>query len=147
MRKRFVLLLVFQIVFLFSSEIRAQVYNGDLVLVSQAQVDAFNYTEVDGTLVINGFDITNLDGLSELTKVVQKLIIKNNPLLTDVNGLHNLKQVVVVMYFENNDALTNLDGLSAFKSAYGIVISGNLLLSNIDGLSHLEQLSFSGIRV
>ena len=31
----------------------AQVYNGDLTLTSQAEVDAFNYTSVTGTLTID----------------------------------------------------------------------------------------------
>ena len=36
--------------------VQAQAYTGDLELTSQAEVDAFNYTEVTGQLFISGAD-------------------------------------------------------------------------------------------
>jgi len=65
MRKRIALLSIASaLLFISFSNLSAQVYNGDLTLTSQAQVDAFNYTEVTGDLTINesvAGNITNLN--------------------------------------------------------------------------------------
>ncbi len=60
----FVFLLSAFIFLLQPSSVEAQVYNGSLTLSTQAQVDAFAWTEVTGKLTIRGVNITNLDGLS-----------------------------------------------------------------------------------
>ena len=65
----------------------------DLVLSSQAQVDAFNCTEVQGNIIISGADITNLSALSSLTKVVGRLSIVDNPNLASFDGLSGLRSV------------------------------------------------------
>ncbi len=125
----------------------AQVYNGDLTLSTQEQVDAFNYQKVTGTLTISGYVITNVNGLSELKEVGDKLYIDNNLELTNIDGLHNLEKVSGTVFIKFNDALRNLNGLSKLASAYGLVISGNYVLSNLNGLSILETLAFSGCRI
>ena len=47
----------------------AQTYTGNLSLTSQEEVDAFNYSEVTGSLTISGADIVDLSPLSPLTWV------------------------------------------------------------------------------
>src|SRR6187397_220337 len=104
MRKRFVLMLCLQsalLLFLFT-RLNAQILNGSIVLSTQAQVDAFNYTEVNGTIfVFGGNSITNLNGLSELTKC-NSLIISSNPVLTNIIGLANLVSVKDDLAIVNN---------------------------------------------
>jgi hypothetical protein len=54
------------------SNLHAQVHTGNLTLNTQAQIDAFNFTSVTGDLLIKETilgNITNLNGLSELTQV------------------------------------------------------------------------------
>ena len=146
MRKRFVLMfsvICFFFMF-FISKINAQVYAGNLTLTTQAQVDAFNYTEIDGSLTITGFEITNLDGLSELVKIEENLFVQHTYELLNVNGLFNLKEVMNTIYFKNNRVLIDLYGLSALEFTSGLQITGNALLTNIDGLVKLERLGFSG---
>ena len=123
------------------SDLQAQVLNNDLTLTTQAQVDAFNYTEINGTLSVTGADITNLNGLSELTKC-QNLSISNNPALTSVIGLANLGEVVHNLTIQSNGSLTNVTGFSSLTTvgnlntdALTIANNGNLL--NIDGLFSL----------
>ena len=148
MKKRFVLKLA---IFLFSfSGIKAQVYNGELLLTNQAQVDAFNYTSVNGriTIISSSGMITNLNGLSELTSVTDYLVIANNPSLTDINGLSNLTKINSLfghLRIENNDALTNVDGLSSVTELAGLIVKNNAALTNLDGLSNLDDLSFGGL--
>src|SRR5574339_824462 len=86
---------------------KAQVLNGDIVLDSQADVDAFNYTEVNGKITVSGNNITNLNGLSELTKCTE-LSISINPNLTNIIGLANLQEVVHTLRIRNNFTLTSL---------------------------------------
>ena len=113
----------------------------DITLSTQAQVDAFNNTEVNGTLTITGSDINNLNGLSELTKC-QNLLIVNNPVLTSVIGLANLGEVEHTLSITNNTSLTNLTGFSSLTtvgttSADGLTIGANANLTNVDGLFSL----------
>src|SRR6266516_3592088 len=66
MRKLFYSILMIATVSLLTVQVKAQVFNGNLTLNTQAEVDAFNYTSVTGIIFINSLQssITNLDGLS-----------------------------------------------------------------------------------
>ena len=78
---------------------------GPISLLTQADIDNFSTdypgcTTVVGDLYvgidINTFDpndITNLDGLSQLTKVTGDLEVQYNDLLTDIDGLANIDSV------------------------------------------------------
>ncbi len=133
-----------------------QIYNGYLLLASQAEVDTFNFYRINGILEIQESipgDITNLDGLSELTGVIPNdgprgtLSIVNNSALIDVDGLSNLTSLRY-LYIDNNSSLTNVDGLSSLSSfsifnpnyPVGISITNNNALNNIDGLSGVTQI-------
>ena len=113
--------------------------------------------------------LTNLDGLSALSSINGMLEIEENSSLVNVDGLHNLKTVTQRLGFfgnpslqnidglsnvqsftpdnalhnviiSDNDALTNLNGLRFLQFVWqNLTVSGNALLENIDGLSHLNQ--------
>jgi hypothetical protein len=73
MQKSITLSVVFTILFVVFTNGKqgfAQTCQGDVSLSSQAEVDAFSCVEVTGFLIIEGDDITNLDGLSECGKSV-----------------------------------------------------------------------------
>ncbi|MFC1796928.1 hypothetical protein ACFL1V_07510 [Pseudomonadota bacterium] len=111
-------------------------------LWSQADVDNFQneYGPCDRvlSLFIEGADITNLDGLADLTEVGSSLQVTNNPVLIDIRGLASLAKTGRNLWIDNNDALTNLDGLSALASVGAVLaIIYNDQLKNIDGLSSL----------
>jgi hypothetical protein len=111
----------------------SSVCEGDITLSSQAEVDAFNCTEVLGNLTISGSDITNLEGLASLTTIRGSLTISNNNSLANLDGLSSVNSVMSIS-IQSNQALTNIDGLTSITSAYYISISSNDVLTNIDGL-------------
>ena len=63
--------------------LHAQVCDGSITLTTQAEVDAFDCSLLDGYLTINGEDITNLNSLSALNRVWGLEII-GNPVLPDM---------------------------------------------------------------
>jgi len=114
-----------------------------LVLSSQQDIDDFSYnysgcTQLEGNLFIQDMvgDITNLDGLSNITSVGGYIYIRQNHLLTDISGLSNITSLgdFIFMYF--NDLLTNLDGFSGLSD-----IPGFLYLNKMDGLVDLTGLN------
>src|SRR5688572_31282180 len=108
-------------ILLISKSYSLTIFEGDVTLTTQAEVDAFQFTEVTGVLTISGSDITDLSSLIYLTRVDQ-LVVRGNASLVHVAGLAALTQV-------------GLTGNSAFKTA--IDISDNPALTNLDGLSGL----------
>jgi hypothetical protein len=137
--------IILLIIFGFSNmPVTAQTFVGDAFLTTQIEVDAFNYTEVTGYLLIQESvqgSITNLDGLSNLTTVGGLgLYIQSNSALTNIDGLSSLNSVVHV-HIKNNSALTNLNGLSGLTSTEGFLgIIDNLVLTSLDGLSNLTSI-------
>ncbi|MDX1529887.1 MAG: T9SS type A sorting domain-containing protein [Rhodothermales bacterium] len=120
----------------------AQVCDGDVTLTTQAEVDAFACAEVTGTIEVGpSTDITNLDGLSELTAVSGDFIIGHeklvNTALADIGGLSSLVTVGGELRIAEAGALTTLDGLSALTSVGDLVIELNPVLESVAALSSL----------
>jgi hypothetical protein len=118
----------------------------NLSLTTQSGVDSFqaDHGPCDrvGNLLVEGEDIVNLDGLSELTTVGTILRIHNNPILTSVSGLSALDSVSALSV-SGNDALTNLTGLSGLDSLWGsLSLRDNAALANVDGLTSLTSVGF-----
>lgn len=117
----------------------AQVYTGDLHLETQAEVDGLNVQEVTGNVVIEGTQITNLDGMSELTKIGGNLYIHQNNQLVSVAGLGSLQQVEGNYVIANNPRLAALRGPAAIVRIGGyVVVAGNAALETISGFEQLE---------
>jgi hypothetical protein len=138
MRKLFYSILMIATVSLLTVEVKAQVFNGNLTLNTQAEVDAFNYTSVTGIIFINSLqsNITNLDGLSELTTVGKSLFIGHKS-FTNLNGLSNLTSVGEMLSLEDLRNITNLDELSNLTHVGALSIEKNDQLTNIDALTNL----------
>jgi hypothetical protein len=115
----------------------------DFVLTSQAEVDHLyttGCTVMEGSLTIQGLNITNIDALTFLTSIYEDLYIINNPLLTNLDGFINLTSLGGDLIIENNPILTDLDGLSVSSlSSIGkdLKINNNITLTNLNGLSEL----------
>ncbi len=112
------------------------VYQGNLILKTQADVNAFGaqgYNVIDGALYIGDpsteantpvpSDITDLSPLHTITSVVRQLEIQSNPLLTSLQGLSNIT-VVSGLVVNANENLTSLDGLTNLS-----IIEGNSILT------------------
>jgi len=81
---------LFLFIFSYPISLNAQECIGSYFLASQAEVDVFNCTTVTGGMEIDDAisgNITNLNGLSELTSVGGDLLIWNNYALTNIDGL------------------------------------------------------------
>lgn len=115
------------------------VCDGDIALTTQAEVDAFECTEVGGNLSIsNGFvndDITDLLPLSMLESVGGDLCIQYNDLLPSLTGLESLTSVGGLLWISGNDLLTSFAGLE------GLVSIGN----DLRVFSHPALTSFAGL--
>ncbi len=119
---------------------------GDVTFTTQAQIDSFiieypTCTEITGNVSIWNGNITNLNGLSNITSIGGNLGILMASSLTNVDGLSNLASVGGGLTF-NTTSLTNIDGLSNLESiGEGLFIWSNSALTNINGLSLLTNIN------
>ena len=132
-------------VILACAEVSGQCPTGNVILSTQAEVDAFgvnwpNCTDFPDTLTISGADITNLSGLSGLTSIGNNLIIEYNDALANFTGLENLTSVGGDLYIYGNADLVNFTGLENLSSiGQGLFIGGNSALVNLTGLENLTS--------
>lgn len=128
----------------------SQTFNGNLTLTTQAEVDAFNYTVVNGDLrimgVLNGgpnptSDIFDLTPLSTLTTVTGNFNVDRLNNLTTINGLSALISVGGQLRFSENSLLQNLDDLSSLQSIGGrFSLSLNSVLTDVNGMTSLTTI-------
>ena len=143
----------------------------DITLSFQADIDDFqnDYGPCDrivGGLTIDGAEVTNVDGLSELvsmgnlsflfaseltstaglsnlTSIDGSLFFTDSNSLTSVDGLAKLTSVGGTVRFSFMEALTNLDGLSALSQVGSIFLEFNTELINVDGFSSIQSVGNS----
>lgn len=127
------------------------IYNGDIELLTQTELDAFgsnNYSEVTGIFRIGKNNnttsdpIKNLDALKALVKLQSEFYIKNNDYLTNIDGLSNVTVVEGNLALEYNNELLNFNGLSNLTSTYGFYIYNNDKLNDISGLNNLTKVEY-----
>jgi hypothetical protein len=124
--------------------------NGEYWIHSQADIDNFSLAfpachALQGDVYINGNDITNLDGLSQINAIDGGLFIgvyssdQGNPLLTSLIGLQNLESVTNLR-IRHNPSLSELTGLENIESLSYLDIYQNEALSDLTGLSGLASI-------
>ncbi len=142
-------ILILVLTITYSPPLQAVDCNGiPIGLSSQADVDSFqtDYGPCDRvvTLYIEGPDINNLDGLSDLTSTGGSLYIQNNPALSNLDGLSSLVTVGRNLRIENNASLTNLEGFTALTNiSNALSIIYNDALEYVSGLSALTSVGAS----
>ncbi|MBF8150342.1 T9SS type A sorting domain-containing protein [Winogradskyella sp. F6397] len=119
-----------------------------IILSNQSEVDAFGTTYPDCTslsynLTIEGDDITNLNGLSQL-EAVSNLYIQNNSALSDLQGLENLVSIQN-LYLINNALITDFEDLITIETIAFLYVSQNNQLTTFNGLETLNSLAALGI--
>jgi len=120
------------------------IYNGDVILSSQQEVDdfgAFEHQIVNGDLTIadgQPSDITNLSALSTIKIVVEDLNIYSNQNLVNLQGLNNIETTsrLNISY----SSLTSLEGLQGLLNTRAITLNNNNSLESISGLENLSEL-------
>jgi hypothetical protein len=131
---------------LLAFKIHAQCVN--ITLSTQAQVDSFpstyGCTSVSGTLTVMGEDITNLNGLHQLTSVSRFEITSTG--VANLTGLENL-QSVGSFEVNSNQSLNDLTGLSSLTTVTGFFfISANLNMQSLHGLEALRNVNTLDMR-
>jgi hypothetical protein len=140
----FVLMLIQETVF---SQFGSTCLPDGIVFQTQNQIDSFqiNYpgcTKIEGDVMIEGYEITNLNGLHMIKAVGGKLWIINSGL--NLIGLPNLTYIGGNLRIANNDGLTNLAGLENLTSINGnLEIWWNDALVNLLGLESLTSINGS----
>ncbi|MBE0662663.1 MAG: T9SS type A sorting domain-containing protein [Bacteroidales bacterium] len=111
---------------------------------TQEQIDNFqgNYSgcaDILGDILIEGNNITNLNGLNALHSITGNLTIMYNPNLSNLAGLNNLETIGGYLYIIDNPSLSSLTGLEGLVSTGAWVqIMHNNLLTNFSGLNNLQ---------
>ena len=103
---------------------------GNVTLTSQAEVNAFSYQYVDGSLTISGKDITDLSSLSLITRIKGSLIIRDNPSLINIYGLNSIIEVDFLS-IEKNPKLIKIDGFNSLDKCGGVYIRNNNSIKTI----------------
>lgn len=128
------------------------VFEGDLLLTSQAEVDKFGndgYTVVTGSFsvvsdVINQVNpeyISNLDGIKKLTEVGTDLYIGSTT-VENLDALANLKNVGGSIKIQGNLLLTEIDFLNEIAEINSdVVIASNRSLNEISGFRNVTSIN------
>ena len=121
--------------------------NCDLALTSQAEVEAFDCTRINGTLTIQGIGITDLSSLAVLESAAHLSILVTS--LVDLTGLESF-ETNGRTFIGHNDALQSLDGLESLTRVSQLELFELTALSSLDALSSLTtidaKLSIQGVR-
>lgn len=118
---------------------------GDYYLTTQAEIDHFkedysNCTGLEGIVKISGNDITNLDGLSDISSIGFYLTIVQNPSLISLAGFNNLTSVSGAVSIGYNPLLNSLAGLENLNTIDGYLsIYNNDALETLTGLNNLTS--------
>ena len=104
-----------------------------------------------GSLSIsNNQNITDLDGLSSLSSLNGILTIEFNHSLTNLDGLQAIESVSWINIVGNN-SLISLLGLESieikYATSYGINISRNNVLTNIEAIGNIEPTSYKKLTI
>ena len=97
-----------------------------------------SFNEVDVSQIINNDGLTNLNGLNNITCVCDGFLeISDNDNLINLVGLGSITNMELRVI--NNVNLQSLSGLSSFSSGY-VMVQGNTALLNLSGLESLTSL-------
>jgi len=122
----------------FPISLAGQSCGGNITLRSQAEIDNFvanhGTCKTIGTLRLIGNDITNIDGLSNIT-TIGNFFAEQAPNLENFEGLSNLQSVNNAV-ISGCGKVTNLDGFSSLTR-----INQELRLSRMTNLTSIEGLS------
>ncbi len=93
--------------------------------------------------IINNPSLQNLDGLENLQEILEDIRIVENPSLTSIEGLQNVSIITpdIGIQIKENPSLLSLQGLNGITIANALVITLNDMLSNLNGLNNLTEIS------
>lgn len=139
------------ILFSFSfSNVKAQCPEGDVILLSQAEVNSFvanypNCTHITSDLRFGqfdqgGFDINNVSGFLNITKVDGVLGIFGTDLVS-LNGLNNINEVGSLNIVGNNQLISISEMINITELSNGqLQIAINPQLASLNGLNNIQEI-------
>ncbi len=140
--------LLFAIAFLLACQCFAQsCLSSGITFSSQAEIDAFpidhpDCTVIAGSIFLNDSsgDISNFDGLNQVTRIEGDFLLDIAMSLQNFGGLENLSYIGGNLNL-NGSAITSFEGLSSLDS-----IGGDLAIATLNSieLNGLENLKFVG---
>lgn len=151
MKTQLQLLIIFLLFAVYGAN--GQCPSGSIVFNNQTDIDNFiinypNCEQIDGNVEIMFGNITNLNGLSNITSVNGSLYIQFNDFLTDISGLSSLENISGDFLFMANPDVLNLDALSSLVSINGYLhISANNNLNDITGLLNLDSSTITELKI
>jgi hypothetical protein len=112
-----------------------------IVFTSQIQIDNFlvnypNCTGIEGSVIIEGEDIENLNGLINLVSIGGSLIINGENGLTNFVELNNLTSIGEGLIITLNNSLNSLAGLGNLNYL------GALIMRNNGGIINLVEFNY-----
>ncbi len=119
--------------------------NPNITITSQAEIDSFA-TDYPGctslsSLIIEGPDITNLNGLSQIEMLFEFLVIQETS-IQDFNGLDNLSEVSFELVIRDNPSLLDFTGLGSLERFGFATVSSNENLESFSGIGAISQVIF-----
>jgi hypothetical protein len=148
-------ILITNIIFVFSlflPKANAQIWQGNILLETQAQVDSFRLKYgaiqvIEGSLVIRGADtahlsdIYSLDSLKSVQLVVNNFGVLYTKFLRNLKGLEQMNLVGGYTGFFFNQGLQNLEGLQHLTSTgSSLYVYDNDSLTTLAGLRNVRDL-------
>lgn len=118
-------------------------WSGDFYYEGHASAqDLAGCTYIQGSLYVDGTEVSDLYGLEYITTVGQSLYIVYSDHLFDLDGLDSLIEVEGNLVIQSNYSLHDLQGLDNLIDVGGdLVIESNENLFNLTGLEKLSYLS------
>lgn len=93
---------------------------------------------VEGSIVISGTDLTDLNFMACVAEVTGEITLFNNDALTNVDGLWSITEIGTDFVFSQNDALVDFNGLPNLgKINHNLIMNENAALEGISGLQSL----------
>ncbi|NPD46920.1 MULTISPECIES: T9SS type A sorting domain-containing protein [unclassified Lentimicrobium] len=116
---------------------------GDNYFSTQADIDNFlinhpDCTTIEGNLMIMGDDITNLNGLQNISTFESGFWIDTCPLLENLSGIENVSYVGDYLEVASLPLVENIDELSNVTFVGGALDVMNMpLITNLNGLENI----------
>lgn len=128
--------------------VRGLIVSGNTVLSDLSPLSKLKYIE-EGLVILGNTEISNINSLNKLMHI-GSLWIYDNTQLTNIDGLENVSGNLISLKIEENESLENIDGLKNISTisdinndspfAARLSISGNTKLKNLDGLLNLTSI-------
>lgn len=124
-----------------NSEPTENIFNGDIVVSSQAEVDQLEiYTKITGDLrietVLSSTDIINLSVFNNLTEIGGDFILENNSGVMNTDNFSKVQSVGGSLELINN-GIKNLNGFSSLENIGSNLTIRNNALENLNGFANL----------